>query len=78
MLLDAGQVVALVRVNQLLEERTPGGQRLRQDHALLEVHVVVGRSVDLIYWGNEKGEIEFPVDVKNSDDLGRSALWPNF
>lgn len=46
MTLDADQIVTFVGINLLLEEHAAAGERFRQHHALLEVHVVVGGAVD--------------------------------
>lgn len=54
MLFHASQTVAFVRVDLLLEQRSLCGQSFREDHALLEMDVVVGRSVYLYFKWNNK------------------------
>jgi hypothetical protein len=47
MFLHARQIVPFVGVDLLLEQRAAMGERLRQHHALEQMHVIVGRSVNL-------------------------------
>ena len=48
MLFHADQIVALVRVDQLLVQGAFRRQFFREHHRLLEVHIIVGRTVDLL------------------------------
>jgi len=56
---DAAQTVTFIRIDLLFEQSTLLGQCFRKHHALLVVHIVVGRAVYL--WMKQRREGHYAI-----------------